>query len=212
MKKIFISAVYVLIFLTSCASTPETHFRNARQYKEENKVDEAIAEYKMALKLKPKFHEAAVNLSLLYIEKEEFVKAWKVISNVKGIDVERKIIAAMNKKTIEIDSKTSLENHKGFGALSRHIIDTVIRRHIEEIASCYRKELTNNPDIKGKVVVKFTITPEGMVVDQNVSRTSLNNKNVEQCSAEAVGRIIFPRPKFGGKVIVNYPFVFKRSE
>ena len=39
----------------------------------------------------------------------------------------------------------------------------------------------------------------------------MKNANVENCLASRIKTWVFPKPKGGGIVIVNYPFVFKQS-
>lgn len=98
------------------------------------------------------------------------------------------------------------------GALDKSVIDTYIRRNIAKIRWCYEKELAKNPSIFGKVAIVFTISKSGKVSRSNVKRTTMRNKAVEKCVARQIKKIRFPKPKGGGIVVVNYPFVFKNSE
>lgn len=95
------------------------------------------------------------------------------------------------------------------GSLSMEIIRRVIRSHRDQIKYCYSKELTRNPNLTGKVSVKFTISPEGYVQQANVSKTTLRNAAVERCICQKIRTWKFPEPKGGGIVIVNYPFILK---
>lgn len=98
------------------------------------------------------------------------------------------------------------------GALERSVIDSYIRRNLAKIRWCYERELAKSPNIFGRIKVKFTITKSGSVRNSNVIRTTMGNSTVEKCVAKAIKKIRFPKPKGGGIVVVNYPFVFKHSE
>jgi hypothetical protein len=97
------------------------------------------------------------------------------------------------------------------GSLSMEIIRQVIHSHRDQIKYCYSKELTRNPNLAGKVTVKFTISPKGYVSQASVSQTTLNNSAVESCIVQKIQTWKFPEPKGGGIVIVNYPFILKSS-
>ncbi|MBW1808338.1 MAG: AgmX/PglI C-terminal domain-containing protein [Deltaproteobacteria bacterium] len=97
------------------------------------------------------------------------------------------------------------------GSLSMEIIRRVIRSHRDQIKYCYSKELTRHPNLRGKVSIKFTISPKGFVTQATVSSTSLKNSTVERCMTQKIRTWKFPEPKGGGIVIVNYPFILKSS-
>ncbi len=98
------------------------------------------------------------------------------------------------------------------GALDRAVIDAYIRRNLAKIRWCYEKELAKDPKLFGKIVINFIIGKTGKVSKSVVKRTTMQNKSVESCVARQIKKIRFPKPKGGGIVIVNYPFVFKHSE
>jgi pSer/pThr/pTyr-binding forkhead associated (FHA) protein len=93
------------------------------------------------------------------------------------------------------------------GSLDKEIIRRVIRRHINEVKYCYEKELTTNPDLKGRVSIQFTISGSGQVIASVVQSSDMRNPACEQCIAQAVRRWLFPKPEGGGIVIVTYPFL-----
>ncbi|MBN2498841.1 MAG: AgmX/PglI C-terminal domain-containing protein [Deltaproteobacteria bacterium] len=95
------------------------------------------------------------------------------------------------------------------GSLSMEIIRRVIHSHRDQIKYCYSQELTRNPNLSGKVSIKFTISPKGYVQSAKVSSSSLNNATVERCITGKIRTWKFPEPKGGGIVIVNYPFILK---
>lgn len=94
------------------------------------------------------------------------------------------------------------------GALDKALIDEVVKRHMNQIKYCYQRELTKNPKLGGKVKIKFVISKNGSVARASVGSTSMKNKAVESCISSRFLRMQFPKPKGGGIVIVQYPFVF----
>ncbi|MEN0063059.1 MAG: AgmX/PglI C-terminal domain-containing protein [Myxococcota bacterium] len=94
------------------------------------------------------------------------------------------------------------------GALDRSLIDEVIKRNMNKIKYCYQRELTKNPALQGKIVIKFTIAKDGGVAAASKKSTTMNNASVEQCIVSQFMRMRFPEPKGGGIVIVSYPFLF----
>ncbi len=94
------------------------------------------------------------------------------------------------------------------GSLDRALIDEVIKRNMNQIRYCYQRELTKNPSLGGKIVIKFTIAKDGSVSAASTKTTTMNNSAVESCIVGRFMRMQFPQPKGGGIVIVSYPFIF----
>lgn len=94
------------------------------------------------------------------------------------------------------------------GQLDRDIIARVIREHRREVRSCYENELQRNPDLAGRIIVRFVISPDGAVASSDVQESDLGNNAVESCIVRRVRRWRFPEPRGGGIVRVSYPFVF----
>jgi hypothetical protein len=94
------------------------------------------------------------------------------------------------------------------GALDKSLIDAVIKRNMNQIRYCYQRELTKNPGIKGKIVVKFVIAADGSVSKASIKSSSMGSASVESCISGRFRRFKFPEPKGGGIVIVSYPFIF----
>ena len=97
------------------------------------------------------------------------------------------------------------------GGLDRDIIARYIRSQLGQIRYCYERQLSANPDLYGKVQVKFTIGSNGRVATQNIGLTTLNSAMVEGCILRRVAKWQFPRPKGGTQVKVKYPFLFKST-
>jgi hypothetical protein len=97
------------------------------------------------------------------------------------------------------------------GSLDKEIIRRIVREHASQIRYCYEKELVRSPGLSGKVTMRWVINAEGAVTQSKAAASSLRNKSVEGCLAQKIRTWRFPKPKGGGIVIVNYPFVFKHG-
>ena len=97
------------------------------------------------------------------------------------------------------------------GGLDRDIIAQYIKSQLGQILYCYERQLSANPDLYGKVAIKFTIAGDGGVETQRIGDTSLKNPTVEGCILQRVAKWKFPAPEGGTKVLVTYPFLFKST-
>ncbi|MCB0356757.1 MAG: energy transducer TonB, partial [Bdellovibrionales bacterium] len=97
------------------------------------------------------------------------------------------------------------------GGLDKDEIARVIEQHLGQIRYCYERQLSANPDLYGKVLVKFTISGTGSVSAQNIGLTTLKSAMVEGCILRRVSGWKFPQPKGGTQVRVTYPFLFKST-
>jgi hypothetical protein len=86
-------------------------------------------------------------------------------------------------------------------------INRVIKSRAGVFRACYQKELNRTPKLPGgKIIVAFTIAPEGHVSRAAMKSSTLNNAEVEKCVVTNVQRLKFPVQK--AAVDVTYPFVF----
>ena len=92
------------------------------------------------------------------------------------------------------------------GEVDKSAIDQVIKRHMNQIRYCYQRALVNEPELAGKVTVKFVIAKDGTVSSAEVKSTTMNNSTVEHCILGRFLRMQFPVPRGGGVAIVSYPF------
>ncbi len=97
------------------------------------------------------------------------------------------------------------------GGLDREVIAQYIKSKLGEILYCYERQLSANPDLYGKVAVKFQIAGSGEVETQRIGDTTLKNATVEGCILQRVAKWKFPTPDGGTKVLVTYPFLFKST-
>jgi TonB family protein len=96
------------------------------------------------------------------------------------------------------------------GSLDREVIRRVVRRHLNEVRYCYQRE-RQTLRTEGRVVLSFVINDNGSVVRSSTQESALGAPEVERCLESAVRRWLFPKPRGGGIVVVNYPFVFRQA-
>ena len=91
--------------------------------------------------------------------------------------------------------------------VDREALARYVRQRKAAIQNCYERELKRNPTLRGRVVVRFSITPSGRSSDIEIEENSLGNEAVASCIRNAVRTWVFPfKPK--SDVAVAYPFVF----
>ena len=95
------------------------------------------------------------------------------------------------KGRLMVVEEASLEEGPG-GAKSsgrdRDQIMGVVNAHNSAIQACYQRALKRNPDMRGKVVVRFSISPLGKVVKVDIVSSTLNNSSVERCILSRIRR------------------------
>ncbi|MES2857528.1 MAG: AgmX/PglI C-terminal domain-containing protein, partial [Bdellovibrionota bacterium] len=74
------------------------------------------------------------------------------------------------------DEETLIE-----GGLDRDAIAEVIKRNLGQIRYCYERQLSSNPDLYGKVLVKFVIGADGILGAQKIDNSTLKSDMVEGC-------------------------------
>jgi len=94
------------------------------------------------------------------------------------------------KGTIVVEKVSSVADERGIKSESRDPdkVSEVINRHNSSIQYCYQRELKQNPDLRGKIVVRFTITPEGKIKEVKLISSTLNNPSVERCIISRIRR------------------------
>ncbi len=114
----------------------------------------------------------------------------------------RKGAPSMNVGIGESDAETS-------GGLDKSVIARVVHAHLGHIKHCYERQLLVDHSLFGKVVARWVIGSDGRVNMSSVKKSTMSNRNIENCVVSKIKKWKFPKPKGGGKVIVSYPFLFK---
>ena len=86
-------------------------------------------------------------------------------------------------------------------------VKKVIREHLGRIKICYYEGLKENPDLKGDLVVQFTVGLDGYVTATRIASSTINSPEVENCVLRRFARMQFSPPQ-GGEVTIRYPLRF----
>lgn len=93
------------------------------------------------------------------------------------------------------------------GALDHDIVKRIVRAHINEVRYCYKLGLEKHPNLKGRIVVNYTIASDGTVKSAKLASSTLTESETPACIVKAMKRWKYPKPRGGGEVTVGYPFV-----
>ncbi len=91
--------------------------------------------------------------------------------------------------------------------VDRAALARYVRSRLKSIQSCYEKELKRNPNLKGKVVVRFVIKPSGRAGEVEIEENTLGSEAVGSCIRTTIRNWAFPF-KPDSDTAVSYPFVF----
>jgi TonB family protein len=100
----------------------------------------------------------------------------------------------------------SISGQEGTGQIDRNSVTAVFSRRKSAIKSCYERSLKTNPNLKGKVTIKFTIGPAGRITDISVAQNTTGDAGVGECIIGKVRAWRFDPPS-GGSVTFSYPFL-----
>ncbi len=97
------------------------------------------------------------------------------------------------------------------GGIDKSDVDKVVKQHLTYLRYCYSRELQKQPQLNGKVSIRFVIAADGAVSSATVSRSTLGHPPTESCMTNKFLQMQFPELKGGGIAIITYPFVFASS-
>lgn len=95
------------------------------------------------------------------------------------------------------------------GGLDRSLIQATILRYLSQVRACYEEGLKRKADLIGQVTMNFEINGGGGVNYSRVGRSSLSDREVEECIGTKMLGWKFPSPKGGVLVKVSYPFMLR---
>jgi hypothetical protein len=93
------------------------------------------------------------------------------------------------------------------GSLPREIIQRIVRQNYGRFRFCYESGIRNNPNLQGRVSVRFVIGRDGAVSNVANGNSDLPDAAVVACVIRAYYSLSFPQPE-GGIVTVVYPIMF----
>lgn len=96
------------------------------------------------------------------------------------------------------------------GRIPPEVIQRVVRQNFGRFKACYENGLRNNPNLAGRVAVRFVIGRDGDVSNVANGGSDLPDSGVVSCVTRAFYGLSFPHPE-NGIVTVTYPIVFSAA-
>lgn len=97
------------------------------------------------------------------------------------------------------------------GTLSMAVVQRQIRRDaLSDVVRCYTQRNAETPLGAGRVLVRFTIRPDGRVDPPAIVQSAVHDTPTEQCIQRVLAAQVFPASSEA--VAVVYPFVFSALE
>ncbi|MDI1451128.1 AgmX/PglI C-terminal domain-containing protein [Polyangium sp. 6x1] len=93
------------------------------------------------------------------------------------------------------------------GRLPPEVIQRIVRQNFGRFRLCYENGLRNNPNLQGRVAVRFVIGRDGAVSNVGNGGSDMPDGGVVSCVVRAFYGLSFPQPE-GGIVTVVYPIMF----
>jgi hypothetical protein len=97
------------------------------------------------------------------------------------------------------------------GRLPEEVIQRVVRQNFGRFRLCYENGLRTNPNLQGRVAVKFVIDRSGAVSTASDGGSDLPDQGVVGCVVRGFSNLSFPQPE-GGIVTVVYPIIFNPGD
>jgi len=97
------------------------------------------------------------------------------------------------------------------GRLPAEVIQRIVRQNFGRFRLCYENGLRSNPNLAGRVSVKFTIDKSGSVGSASDGGSELPDATVVACIVRGFGNLSFPQPD-GGTVTVVYPVILNPGD
>jgi Ca-activated chloride channel family protein len=93
------------------------------------------------------------------------------------------------------------------GRLPPEVIQRIVRQNFGRFRLCYENGLRSNPNLQGRVSVKFVIDRSGAVSTASDAGSDLPDTGTVGCVVRSFGNLSFPQPE-SGIVSVVYPVLF----
>jgi hypothetical protein len=93
------------------------------------------------------------------------------------------------------------------GRLPPEVIQRIVRQNYGRFRMCYEQGLGKNPNLEGRVTVRFVIGRDGSVSNVGNGGSDIPDSGVVQCVIRNYYGLSFPQPE-GGIVTVVYPIMF----
>jgi len=106
------------------------------------------------------------------------------LEEIEAIPIEKNVELEDNPPAVDALSKLKNRTVKRTAAELR----ATVMSHNKAIQDCYKMTLRKEVSIKGRIVVRISIDPEGCVVDVEILSSTLNNERMENCITHRIRR------------------------
>jgi len=100
----------------------------------------------------------------------------------------------------------------GTGVFDPAVVTAAVRRRMGAMRACYEHALGPNPDLSGKVTVRFTIHEAGNVSGVTAVENTTGSRSLARCVMRSFGTLRFNPGPEGGDVSFRYPMVFASQQ
>ena len=104
----------------------------------------------------------------------------------------------------------SVGGQSGSGRVDKGAVKKVFSRRSGAIKHCYEKALKSNPNVKGKVTIRFQIGTAGRITRSKCTSNTTGSAAICKCILGKVKSWRFPSPE-GGPVTFSYPFILSQG-
>lgn len=98
--------------------------------------------------------------------------------------------------------------YAAYGKVDADVVREKIRKDLPKINRCYESALRYEPELAGKVKVRFAVVRKGYVKGVRVLENTTGHEGVERCVARVVSAIRFPTRRSGKALSFTFPFIF----
>ena len=115
--------------------------------------------------------------------------------------VERDLIESSVRALVQPRART-------YGKVDASVVRQKIHRDLPKINRCFESALRYEPELAGKVKVRFAVVRKGHVEGVRVLENTTGHAGVERCVARVVSGIKFPIRRYGKPLSFTFPFIF----
>ena len=115
------------------------------------------------------------------------------------------------KQTVKVPQVADAVPEVDSSEVSPKALGRFIQSRKASIQACYEKELKRYPTLKGRVMVRFNLKPNGRAGDVEVDESTLGSEGVSSCIITTIRGWKFPFEP-SDDVPVSYPFIFSPGD
>ena len=98
------------------------------------------------------------------------------------------------------------------GGYDADIVKSYIHKQLERLRWCHQMALQDDPEIQGRLVIRFAINSDGTTSKVKIRRATVRNTDLKRCVQTTIDTWRFPQTADDSTAVVTYPFVFKVTE